>query len=167
VDKDRQNKEKKFWDRFAKKYDPFMKSVEPAYDLLIGKINPYLDASKDVLEVAAGTGMISLKIAPHVNKVWGCDLSPEMIKVAKKKLKRLDLTNARFTVQDAYHLDYERGIFDVVIASNALHIMIHPERALASIRQVLKPDGIFIAPTLPREQCKKPGNFSHHVTGGV
>lgn len=143
----RQKIERKFWDKFAKKYDPFMNRVRPTYDHLISKINAYLDPSKDVLEVAAGTGIISLEIASRVNKVWGCDLSPEMIKVAHRKLKQLEAPNVEFTVQDAYNLDYKRESFDIVIASNVLHIMIFPEKALASIHRVLKPDGVFIAPT--------------------
>lgn len=34
----RQNIEKYFWDKFAKKYDPFMKNLQQTYDLLFGKI---------------------------------------------------------------------------------------------------------------------------------
>ena len=37
--------------------------------------------------------------------------------------------------------------FDVVIVSNALHIVPQPEKALAEIRRVLKDDGVLIAPT--------------------
>lgn len=48
---------------------------------------------------------------------------------------------------DAYNLDYEVESFDIVIASNVLHVMMHPERVLKSIHNVLKADGIFIAPT--------------------
>ena len=52
-----------------------------------------------------------------------------------------------FSVQDATALPYAPGTFDAVIISNALHIMPSPEKALAEIRRVLKPDGILIAPT--------------------
>lgn len=38
------------------------------------------------------------------------------------------------------------GNFDAVVISNALHIMPSPEKALAEIRRVLKPDGVLIAP---------------------
>ena len=46
-----------------------------------------------------------------------------------------------------FHLPYADQSFDVVIVSNALHIVPEPERALAEIRRVLKEDGILIAPT--------------------
>jgi len=147
MDINRQNLEKKFWNNFAKKYDPFMKNVKQTYDLLLEKIKKYLDKSKNILEIATGTGNIALELAVYVNKICGCDISPEMIKIATEKLKKTKLNNIEFHVMDAYNIDYAEESFDVVIASNALHIMIHPEKALKSIRNVLKSDGIFITPT--------------------
>ena len=44
-------------------------------------------------------------------------------------------------------LPYADKSFDVVIVSNALHIVPQPEKALAEIRRVLKDDGVLIAPT--------------------
>ena len=45
-----------------------------------------------------------------------------------------------FSVQDMFHLPYADQSFDVVIVSNALHIVPHPERALTELRRVLKND---------------------------
>ena len=52
-----------------------------------------------------------------------------------------------FSVQNMFHLPYAPYSFDVVIVSNALHIVPHPEKALAEIRRVLKDDGVLVAPT--------------------
>lgn len=52
-----------------------------------------------------------------------------------------------FSVQDMFRLPYAQKSFEVVIASNALHIVPHPEKALQEIRRVLKDDGVLIAPT--------------------
>ena len=46
-----------------------------------------------------------------------------------------------------FRLPYADKSFDVVIVSNALHIVPQPEKALAEIRRVLKDDGVLIAPT--------------------
>lgn len=43
-----------------------------------------------------------------------------------------------FSVQDMFHLPYADQSFDVVIVSNALHIVPHPEKALIEFRRVLK-----------------------------
>ena len=46
-----------------------------------------------------------------------------------------------------FRLPYAEVSFDVVIVSNALHIVPQPEKALAEIHRVLKDDGVLIAPT--------------------
>ena len=51
------------------------------------------------------------------------------------------------TVQDMFDLPYADKSFDVVIVSNALHIVPEPEKALREIRRVLRDDGVLIAPT--------------------
>jgi ubiquinone/menaquinone biosynthesis C-methylase UbiE len=144
----RQLKERKFWDKYAYKYDRFIDRRVPSYGPMMKKLLSYVDESKDVLEIATGTGLIALKIAPHCKKVYACDISEPMIQVSKEKQKKLNISNIEFTVQDAYDLTYEKDFFDVVIASNTLHIMIHPDKALSSIFKVLKRDGILIAPTI-------------------
>ena len=57
------------------------------------------------------------------------------------------IRDSYFSVQDMFHLPYAEQSFDVVIVSNALHIVPEPERALAEIRRVLKEDGVLVAPT--------------------
>ena len=46
-----------------------------------------------------------------------------------------------------FRLPYADKSFDVVIVSNALHIVPQPEKALQEIKRVLKDDGVLIAPT--------------------
>ena len=46
-----------------------------------------------------------------------------------------------------FRLPYAEESFDVVIVSNALHIVPQPEKALQEIKRVLKDDGVLIAPT--------------------
>jgi phosphatidylethanolamine/phosphatidyl-N-methylethanolamine N-methyltransferase len=140
----RQNKERTFWDKFARKYDPFMAHMVSTYELMIQRIEGFIDSPKDVLEIATGTGTIALAIAYKSRKVYACDISQEMINVAKEKLATSKVSNVEFKVQDAYDLDYKSESMDVVIASNVLHVMMHPEKALASIHRVLKKDGLLV-----------------------
>ena len=46
-----------------------------------------------------------------------------------------------------FSLPYASKSFDVVIVSNALHIVPQPEKSLREIKRVLKDDGVLIAPT--------------------
>jgi ubiquinone/menaquinone biosynthesis C-methylase UbiE len=100
-----------------------------------------------VLEVATGTGNIALSLAEYAGKVEASDISAEMIRIAQRKLSETGFTNITFSVQDGYELIYPNAAFDVVIASNVLHVMLSPEKALESIKRVMKTDAVFLAPT--------------------
>ncbi|MCK4689802.1 MAG: methyltransferase domain-containing protein, partial [Candidatus Marinimicrobia bacterium] len=81
----RQEKERHFWDAFANRYDSFMKYLKPAYTILIEYIKEELKPNFVILEVATGTGIIALEMATDVKKVYGIDISPEMINIATEK----------------------------------------------------------------------------------
>ena len=71
-----------------------------------------------------------------------------MIRVANQKQEKLNIRNTSFQVQDSYNLTFPDKTFDVVIASNLLHILYEPAKPLNEVKRVLKDNGIFIAPTL-------------------
>jgi ubiquinone/menaquinone biosynthesis C-methylase UbiE len=147
MDAERIAAEREFWDGYAGNYDAFIGHLGRAYRTIVSEISRHVDSRCRVLEVATGTGLIAFQIAPRAKSLVACDLSEEMIRVALEKLAASPAANLSFDVKDAYRLDYEPGSFDVVIASNALHIMTDPRRALDSVRAVLAPGGILIAPT--------------------
>jgi len=143
----RQEKERHFWDAFANRYNSFMKYLKPAYTILIEYIKEELKPNFVILEVATGTGIIALEMASDVKRVYGIDISPEMINIATEKAFDRGIKNVEFSVQDAYKLNFKPNSFDVVITSNVLHVMIQPVRALSAIHYILKNEGILIAPT--------------------
>lgn len=142
-----QRKEEAIWNRFSAIYDRFMKKDELAYRTVIERIAMLLKAEDHVLEIATGTGTIALGLADGIRNIEAIDFSPGMVAAAQEKADRLEASNIRFSVQDASDLRYAPGSFDVVVVSNALHIMPEPEKALAEIKRVLKPGGRLIAPT--------------------
>ena len=134
---------KNFWDRNAGRYDRFMRKDGAAYDEMYELIQPVV-RHKTVLELATGTGLIAKHIVNAAALVEVTDASPEMIAEAKRDNHSAKL---HFSVQDMFRLPYADQSFDVVIVSNALHIVPRPEKALDEIRRVLKDDGVLIAPT--------------------
>ena len=134
---------KNFWDRNAARYDRFMRKDRAAYEKMYALIRPVVKA-KTVLELAAGTGLIAKHIVNAAAHIEATDASAEMIAEAKRDDHS---TKLHFSVQDMFRLPYAEESFDVVIVSNALHIVPQPEKALAEIRRVLKDDGVLIAPT--------------------
>lgn len=136
-------KSENFWNRNAKRYDRFMRKDRAAYEKLYELIRPVVKA-RTVLELAAGTGLIAKNIVRAASHIEVTDASEEMIAEAKRNNRSAKL---HFSVRDMFCLPYADKSFDVVIVSNALHIVPQPEKALAEIRRVLKDDGVLIAPT--------------------
>ena len=134
---------KNFWDKNAGRYDRFMRKDRAAYDEMCELIRPVVKA-KTVLELATGTGLIAKHIVNAAAHIEATDASAEMIAEARRDNRSAKLY---FSVQDMFCLPYAEESFDVVIVSNALHIVPQPEKALAEIRRVLKDDGVLIAPT--------------------
>ena len=134
---------KSFWDRNAGRYDRFMRKDRAAYEKIYELIRPIV-RHKTVLELAAGTGLIAKHIVNAAAHIEATDASPEMITEAKRDNRSAKL---HFSVQDMFRLPYADKSFDVVIVSNALHIVPQPEKALQEIKRVLKDDGVLIAPT--------------------
>ncbi len=136
---------KAFWQRFAKLYGPVMeRSGAKLYRDVCERIRPHLKRDMNVLELACGTGQLSYPLSGRVRLWEATDFFPAMIAEAKKKNHSSRL---HFSVQDATALPYAPESFDAVMIANALHIMPDPDKALAEIRRVLKPEGPLFAPT--------------------
>ena len=104
---------------------------------------PTVIRDKDVLEIAAGPGLLAKHVAPAARTMLATDYSDGMIAQAKKG----DCpANLRFEVADATALPYGEDSFDAVLIANALHIIPAPEKALSEIDRVLRPGGLLIAP---------------------
>lgn len=126
-----------------------------AYDQLYALLRPAV-WHKAVLEVATGTGQVAKHLLCSADHIEATDASAAMIAQAKRGNFSSKL---HFSVQDMFHLPYADQSFDVVIVSNALHIVPHPEKALIEFRRVLKNDGTLIAPTFTHAENSPWGNL--------
>lgn len=145
---------KNFWDRNAGRYDRFMQKDRAAYETMYALIRPVVKG-KTVLELATGTGLIAKNIVNAAAHIEASDTSAEMIREAKRRNHSAKLY---FSVQDMFCLPYADESFEVVIVSNALHIVPQPEKALAEIHRVLRDDGVLIAPTFTHAENSFFGN---------
>ena len=134
---------KNFWDRNAGRYDRFIRKDRAVYEKMYELIRLVVK-DKTVLELATGTGLIAKHIVKATAHIEATDASPEMIAEAKRGNYSAKL---HFSVQDMFSLPYADNSFDVVIVSNALHIVPQPEKSLREIKRVMKDDGVLIAPT--------------------
>jgi len=139
-----------FWQKTAKFYTYAMHSNKHIYKKIGMLLNQYLNKNITVLELACGTGLITEQSAGSAKHWTATDYSENMLTEAKKHLHSFN--NISFSVQDATRLTYNSEEFDVVVIANALHIMPEPNKALAEIHRVLKPNGILFAPTFVYEK---------------
>jgi len=100
-------------------------------------------AEYTVVDVGAGTGLLSLAFAERAARVWAIDSSPAMCEYLRAKAASAGLTNVECALASAVSLPLIDGVADLVVSNYCLHELRHAEkyRALAEAGRVLKPGG--------------------------
>ena len=135
-----------FWNTRARNYDRTSgKIYAETYDQTAQRSLKYLNPSDRVLEFACGTGLLTLRLAPHVAYLRGIDISPQMADIAREKAR--GLSNVEITDTDLFDPCLEPGSFDAVCAYNVLLYLPDLPAVLTRIRELLKPGGMFLSAT--------------------
>jgi ubiquinone/menaquinone biosynthesis C-methylase UbiE len=127
-----------FWDFCAPLYDFFQRFNGKSYIKMLETVRGIIPQNAAVLEVAAGTGAISLKITDKAETVLCTDLSERMLSVARRKARKRGASNIRFNQLDIFNIKEADNAFDVVIAGLVLHLIDEPEKAAEELRRVAK-----------------------------
>jgi phosphatidylethanolamine/phosphatidyl-N-methylethanolamine N-methyltransferase len=106
-----------------------------------------LKGAGDVLEVAAGTGLLTLPIARVAGRVVSTDYAEAMIEIVQQRAQEAGLANVECLRRDLYDLGFPPASFDAVVCANVLHLLPDLSGALAALKRVLRPGGKLIAPT--------------------
>ena len=77
------NDNKGFWDRWARRYDRTISIEKNTYARILSRMKKKLDRDMYVLELACGTGVLSLQLAGNVKMLEATDFSEKMIEQAK------------------------------------------------------------------------------------
>lgn len=96
--------------------------IDPLISGLRKKIVRHVVPEDSILEVACGTGALSLVMARKARHVTGIDLSEDMIVTARRQADRSGMKNLKLEIRDASDLScYADDEFDVAVASMAMH----------------------------------------------
>ncbi len=144
---------KTFWDRFAFAYDTFQALNRRAYTEMLTQITARVRPDSRVLECAAGTGVISLALAPHARRVTCTDLSLPMLAHAKRKAQKRGLENIRFARRNLLRPPQKEKPYDMVIAANVVHLLPSPQAALHTLWGAVAPGGLLVVPTVLTGEC--------------
>src|SRR5262245_33122269 len=101
-------------------------------------------AGESVLDVACGTGLVTLAAAeavgPH-GRVVGVDISEQMIETARVRAASQSMSNIELMRMDAESLALPDASFDVALCALGLMYFPDPLRAVRELRRVLRPGG--------------------------
>ena len=101
---------------------------------------------RTAVDLACGTGSVSVLLAQMGLQVTGVDMSEEMLTVAFQKAQEME-QDIRFICQRLEELTLPRGVDLAVCALDSLDYITEPEacrQAIARVYKVLNPGGIFI-----------------------
>jgi ubiquinone/menaquinone biosynthesis C-methylase UbiE len=131
------------WDMAASYYEnSWQAQLQPVHEQLLELAN--IQAGERVLDIAAGTGLLTYRIAEQVGEsghVLGTDISEEMVKLAKETAATQGITNVRVERMEAEQLKCDEYTFDLVVCSLGLMYVPDAAAAFAEMYRVLKQNG--------------------------
>jgi ubiquinone/menaquinone biosynthesis C-methylase UbiE len=129
------------WLHTAVTRDPERTEQEVAF------VSSQLEPGARVLDLACGTGRISIPLAARGFDVHGLDISERVLEVARRDGPELE-----FRQGDMRELPWEDGSFDAVInlwtAFGYFDSQAEDERVLAEVARVLRRGGLFVIDTV-------------------
>jgi len=128
------------WDTIAAGYDQFVapgevELAEIALDMA------RVTAGDRFLDVAAGTGGLSLPAAQRGAKVLATDWSPAMIERFEARVRERGFVHAEGRVMDCHDLDLDDGTFDVTGSQFGVMLVPDQPRALREMVRVTRAGG--------------------------
>lgn len=96
--------------------------IDPLISGLRNRIASMIGPGEKVIDIACGTGALSLAMARHAGHVTGIDLSDDMIATARLMAHKRRIHNVTFELLDATDLScYPDHSFDVAVSTLAMH----------------------------------------------
>ncbi|HHT9136969.1 MAG TPA: class I SAM-dependent methyltransferase [Candidatus Wunengus sp. YC60] len=110
-----------------------------------------------VLEIGFATGSTLVEAAKSVGKkgkIYGLEVTPEMVELAKEKLEKTGLTGRTILSEgDARKMPYENNMFDAVYMVGVLELFDTPDipKVLKEIKRVLKRNGRLVVASISKK----------------
>lgn len=134
-------------DQFTKQAIPFAKKSSQHIGEVFEKIHSFVRPHENdvVLDVASGTGSLTVEFAKICKQVTGIDITPAMIEQAKHLQKINMLDNIRWDIGDISNpLPYETDSFSIVITKFSFHHLLNPLSVLIEMNRVCTIGGMII-----------------------
>jgi SAM-dependent methyltransferase len=120
-----------------------------------------LSREQSLLDYGAGTGLVTLELAPLVGRALAADSSPKMLEMLEHKVTARSMANVQTQPIDPDGDGALHGTFDVIISSMTLHHVREPAALLKRLRDRLADGGTLALADLDEEG----GRFHADPTG--
>lgn len=140
------------WNAIAVAYDEIFTEKTPELgEAALAMLDPKPDDV--VLDVAAGPGPTTMRLAPLVRKIVAIDFAEGMIERLRANLAKRGITNIEPHVMDGLALALPDASFDKVMSMFGWFLFPDRPRGLAEMHRVLKPGGrLLVTSWLPPER---------------
>ncbi len=136
---------RRYWDGQAAGYDRAMALLGGPLPAAIDGAVAAVAGKGRVLELACGTGLVTVRLAAVVDQLDATDFSAAM--VAQTRARLAGRPGVRCWALDVGELVPPDVPYDAVVAANVLHLLPDLDGALARMRAVLAPGGLLVVPT--------------------
>ena len=99
-----------------------------------------------VLDLGSGAGVdafVARSLVGETGRVYGVDMTPEMVAKARANAAKLNYQNVEFRLGEIEKLPFEMNSIDVVISNCVLNLVLDKAGAFAEIYRVLRPGARF------------------------
>ena len=142
-------KDKATYDKVAKRYSDSMSDngdfyhrtqIDPNIYRIVGD-----PKDKTIYDLGCGNGYIARNLARKGAKVFASDISAELVKLAEKNSKGLDIN---YSVRDALDFNgFTDNQFDVVIMNMVIHYIKDLDTLFREVGRIIKKRGLFVFST--------------------
>jgi len=150
----------KIIEQFSKQAVPFTK-IEGHYDSVDTIISMSEVTSNDtVLDMACGTGIVTLAFAKYADSVVGIDVTQSMLDEAIKKQKQENITNIKFDLGSVENLPYADNSFDIVFTRYSFHHFLDTKNIFDEMIRVCKANGrVIVVDATPEDKSASSYNY--------
>lgn len=150
-----------YWDRVAADYDHSLHQGGGAIAQMLTRTATAVAGCQRVLEVGAGTGLVTRTLARQARQVVATDYSRAMVHALMDRVAAEGLNNVKPFQIDLYALPDTLGSFDAVVAANVLHLVPDLAGALTALGRSLQAGGRLIVPTVCHGETALASGLAH------
>ena len=135
-----------------------------------------LSPGEAVLDLGSGGGIDCFLAAQQVGadgQVWGVDMTPDMVQLARHNAEAVGATNVRFRLGEIEDIPFADDTFDVIISNCVINLSTDKPQVFREAFRVLKPGGrlrvsdMVLTASLPPEERADLESWAGCVAGAL